>query len=110
MTWITKAQSKAKNVLLALIGLGWGGCFPLAQLRVAELYPGPGLARVLGVFVMCEAFGSASGPWLTGVLFDRFGSYHWPLIVNVVSLLGAGLALMFSSVGRGSAGVLMRQT
>lgn len=74
--------STAYSPAIALIGLGWGGCFPLAQLRIADQYPGPGLARVLGVFVLCDGVGAAVGAWLPGYLFDRLGSYGVPLWIN----------------------------
>lgn len=80
--------SSAYSPAIALIGLGWGGCFPLAQLRIADQYPGPGLARVLGVFVLCDGVGAALGAWLPGFLFDGLGSYRVALMLN-----GAFLAI-----------------
>lgn len=67
---------------LAFVGLGWGGCFPLAQLKIAEFYPGPTLAQVLGMFVVFESFGSAAGAWLTAILYDMWGNYSVPFAVN----------------------------
>jgi len=76
---------------LALCGLGWGGCFPLAQLKIAAVYPGPALAQVLGLFVVFESFGSALGAWLTAVLYDGLGGYSVPFLINCV-LLAVGIA------------------
>ena len=76
---------------IALIGLGWGGCFPVTQLWIAASFPGPNLSRVLGLFILLETVGSAAGAWLTGLMFDSTGSYALPLAVN------AGL-LAFSCV------------
>ena len=78
---------------IALCGFGWGGCLPLSNLRIADAYAGRGLARVLGVFVLCESIGSSAGAWLTGVMFDRWSGYQGPLIVNLVLLLAAAAAL-----------------
>ncbi|WP_404478165.1 CynX/NimT family MFS transporter [Novosphingobium sp. BL-52-GroH] len=75
---------------LFLSGLGWGGCFPLAQLKIGEIFPGDALTRVLGAFVVFESIGSAAGAWLTAVMYDASGSYTLPFTVNVV-LLVAGL-------------------
>jgi cyanate permease len=80
---------------LAFLGLGWGGCFPLAQLKIGVVYPGPALAQVLGLFVVFESFGSAAGAWLTAVMYDALGGYGVPFALNVV-LLTAGIA---ASVG-----------
>jgi MFS family permease len=76
---------------LALVGLGWGGCFPLAQLKIAVVYPGPALAQVLGLFVVFESFGSALGAWFTAVIYDALGGYGVPFVLNCV-LLAAGIA------------------
>jgi predicted MFS family arabinose efflux permease len=73
---------------LALVGLGWGGCFPLAQLKIGQVYPGPALTQVLGLFVFCESFGSAAGAWFTALMFDRFGGYAVPFMLNCVLLVG----------------------
>lgn len=91
-TLLWAGPGAAFSVAVALIGFGWGGCLPLSNLRIAEIYPGAGLARVLGVFVMCESFGSAAGAWLTGVMFNSWGSYNGPLAINLALLIGAGVA------------------
>jgi cyanate permease len=76
---------------LALVGLGWGGCFPLAQLKIAVVYPGRALAQVLGLFVVFESFGSALGAWLTAVMFDALDGYGVPFALNC-ALLAIGIA------------------
>jgi MFS family permease len=86
----------AHGPAIALIGLGWGGCFPLTQLWIAARFPGPNLARVLGIFILLETFGSAAGAWLTGVMFDRTGSYALPLAVNA-ALLAFSCAISLAS-------------
>ena len=86
----------AHGPAIALIGLGWGGCFPLTQLWIAARFPGPNLARVLGIFILLETFGSAAGAWLTGVMFDRTGSYALPLAVNA-ALLAFSFAMSVAS-------------
>lgn len=82
---------------LALIGLGWGGCFPLAQLKIAAVYPGPALAQVLGLFVVFESFGSALGAWLTAVMYDGLGSYTVPFVINCLLLAGGIAASVFEA-------------
>jgi len=79
LLWLAPLQ--AHTPAIALIGLGWGGCFPLTQLRIASVFPGPNLPRVLGLFIIIESIGSATGAWLTGALFDLNGSYRWALAV-----------------------------
>ena len=73
---------------LALLGYGWGGCFSLTQMMIADRFAGPNLSRLMGWFILFEGFSSGSGSWLTGVLFDRSGSYWVPFT------LCAGLVTM----------------
>lgn len=77
---------------LSLVGLGWGGCFPLAQLKIAEAYPGPALAQVLGLFVVFESLGAAGGIWLTALIYDVTGGYSVPFAINTVLLIGGLVA------------------
>jgi MFS family permease len=83
-------------IAVALIGLGWGGCFPLAQLRIAAAFPGPNLARILGLFVLIESIGSALGAWLTAILYDASGGYNLPLAVNA-GLIAIAWLISFAS-------------
>lgn len=89
------APRSASLPALAAMGLGWGGCFPLAQLKIGEIFPGDALARVLGAFVVFESIGSAAGAWLTALMYDASGSYTLPFTVNVAFLL-AGFAASIS--------------
>lgn len=73
---------------IAMVGLGWGGGFPLAQLQIATVFPGPSLARVLGAFVVLESLGAAAGATGSAVLADRFG-YDMALGLNAFLLLAA---------------------
>jgi MFS family permease len=88
------AALPAHSLAIAMIGLGWGGCFPLAQLRIASVFDGPNLPRILGIFVVLESIGSAVGAWLTGALFDFSGSYVLPLALNAGLLAFAWLVAL----------------
>ena len=53
------------------------------------------LGQVIGIFAAIGSFGSAAGPWLMGVIFDTFGSYHYAFILfTILPVLGATLAWM----------------
>lgn len=86
----------AHGPAIALIGLGWGGCFPLVQLWIATVFPGPNLSRVLGLFILLETCGSAAGAWFTGLMFDATGSYALPLAINACLLAMACVATFVS--------------
>ena len=66
---------------LVCLGFGWGGCFSLTQVMLAEEVSGRMLGRLTGWFIAFEGIGSGSGSWLTGVMYDRFGSYRVPFLV-----------------------------
>ncbi|MEX1147060.1 MAG: MFS transporter [Sphingomonadales bacterium] len=79
---------------LALLGLGWAGCFVLTQVVIAEYFAGPNLGKMVGVFIVFEAVSSGSGVWLAGFMHDVFGSYHEAFVLNcamIVMALGAGI-------------------
>lgn len=61
---------------LGLLGFGWAGCYVLTQVVIADYFAGPRLGQRAGLFMVFEAFASGSGVWITGTLFDRFGSYR----------------------------------
>ena len=51
------------------------------------------LGQVIGIFAAIGSFGSAAGPWLMGVIFDTFGSYHYAFILfTILPVIGATLA------------------
>lgn len=86
---------------LACLGFGWGGCFALAQVMVAEQFSGAMLGRLTGWFIAFEGVGAGSGSWLTGVMFDRFQSYAVPFNVCIFLIVVSVVATIV--LGRGGA-------
>lgn len=81
-------------ISLALIGLGWAGCFVLTQVVIGEYFAGPNLSKMVGGFIVFEAISSGSGVWIAGFFHDLFGSYHEAFILNctlIVMAVGAGI-------------------
>ena len=62
-------------------GLGWGGIYTLLQLLTMDAFGLKAAGRVLGTRTVIDAFGGGLGPWVTGWLFDRTGSYQVPFLV-----------------------------
>ena len=60
---------------VVLVGLGWGGLYTLLQLLCVESFGLKAVGAVLGTISIVDAIGGGLGIWLTGVLFDRTGSY-----------------------------------
>ncbi len=66
---------------LVLFGLGWGGLYTLLQVLAGDLFGVRDLGKILGTITILDSFGGGMGPFLTGVMFDRFQSYTIPFAV-----------------------------
>lgn len=60
---------------VACFGLGWGGNYTLLQAITADAFGTRSLGKVMGAITVLDAGGGAIGPWITGMLYDSFGSY-----------------------------------
>jgi len=61
---------------IGLFGLGWGGLYTLLQLQAINSFGLSAAGTILGTITVLDALGGGLGIWLTGVMFDRFGSYQ----------------------------------
>jgi MFS family permease len=61
---------------IGLFGLGWGGLYTLLQLQAINSFGLTSAGTILGTITVLDAIGGGLGIWLTGVMFDRFGSYQ----------------------------------
>lgn len=75
-----------------LFGLGWGGLYTLLQLLAVGCFGLRAAGKVLGTITVMDAIGGGLGAWLTGLLYDRTGSYQVPFTVLAVLVLLALLA------------------
>jgi MFS family permease len=78
-----------------LFGLGLGGGAVLVPLLVGECFGLRAFGKVLGVVTISATLGAATGPVLTGHIFDVMGSYHLAFILHVVSFAAAAVAILF---------------
>ena len=77
---------------IVLFGLGWGGLYTLLQLLTVESFGLADSGKILGTITTLDAIGGGLGIWLTGVLFDRTGSYQAPFTLLAVLIFLALLA------------------
>jgi len=63
-------------VISALFGLFQGGIVPSYAFIVREYFPPSEVGTRLGVVLMMTLFGMAFGGWMSGAIFDHFGSYQ----------------------------------
>jgi MFS family permease len=81
-------------VISALFGLFQGGIVPSYAFIVREFFPPAEVGTRLGVVLMMTLFGMAFGGWMSGAVFDLFGSYQaaflnglaWNLLNLVIAI------------------------
>ena len=70
---------------LAFFGLGWGGLYTMLQVLTVEQFGLRAAGKILGTITVLDAIGGGLGPWITGVLFDKYGNYD--IAFSVVAVL-----------------------
>ena len=78
-----------------LFGLGLGGGAVVVPLLIGEYFGLRAFGKILGVITISATLGAATGPVLTGRIFDVMGSYDLAFILHIVSFTAAGLAICF---------------
>jgi MFS family permease len=63
-------------VISALFGLFQGGIVPSYAFVIREYFPASEVGTRLGLVLMMTLFGMALGGWMSGAIFDLFGSYQ----------------------------------
>jgi MFS family permease len=63
-------------VISALFGLFQGGIVPSYAFVIREYFPASEVGTRLGLVLMMTLFGMALGGWMSGAIFDLYGSYH----------------------------------
>jgi sugar phosphate permease len=89
------------------IGLGWGGAFTLYNMLAVSNFGLREIGRINGVVNLCESLGTGLGSWMTGYLFDLYGSYQvafGALAVMVCASLAIGALVRNELALAGSAG------
>lgn len=71
-----------------LFGFGWGGIYTLLQILCMSSFGLKAGGKILGTITVLDALGGGLGIWLTGLLYDRTGSYALPfgLVAGMVTL------------------------
>lgn len=83
------ARPGAAWLFAAVFGFGLGADYMLIPLMAAQAFGPNSLARTMGIILPADSIGQTCFPFLLGVLHDRFGNYHYGLML-VVSLALAG--------------------
>jgi MFS family permease len=85
--------------IAAAFGVGYSGLVPANALTVRELFPASEAHWRLPTLLFCSAAGMATGGWLGGILYDRFG-YYGPAFATAVAVNILNLAIISTLVWR----------
>jgi MFS family permease len=81
-------------LISALFGLFQGGIVPAYAIIVREFFPSKEAGTRISMVLTATMFGMALGGWMSGVIFDWFGSYRAAFINGVAwNLLNVAIAL-----------------
>lgn len=73
-----------------LHGSAWGARGPLMQALRADYFGRGSFGTIMGFSSMITMFGTVTGPWVVGWLYDRSGSYSFGFtLIAVLSVLGS---------------------
>ena len=81
--------------LAALVyGFGYGSLAPMIPLLIASRFGRNVLGSIYGLLTFFIGMGGAIGPVLGGVIYDKFGSYHYLWMMNMVVLSVIAIAIL----------------
>jgi MFS family permease len=72
-----------------IYGLGFGARGPLTSSLAIDLFHGKHYGAILGFLEIGSGLGGTIGPWFSGFLFDRTGSYTVSFSISMAVLLVA---------------------
>lgn len=75
-------------VYAVFFGLGYGARGPIISAIAADLFAGRQFGTIFGLISIGHGIGGALGPWMGGVVYDRFGHYHLAFVFALLALFG----------------------
>jgi MFS family permease len=95
---LLKSMDDTPNLLLVsgfvlLWGMGYLAISPLYAATAADLFQGKHLGKILGTLDQGFGLGAASGPYLAGLIFDRYGSYDLMISMMMGGAILTGITL-----------------
>jgi MFS family permease len=85
--------------IAAAFGVGYSGLVPANALTVRELFPADQAHWRIPTLLFCSAAGMATGGWLAGALYDRFG-YYGPAFATAVAVNLLNLTVITTLIWR----------
>lgn len=97
-------QSGPSEVLLYVMVLSQGLLgYALTSVMgaiVVEIFEGPHFGSIFGLVMVALLAGGAAGPWLTGFIYDRTGSYEIAFILAIALCAVGAFAIWRASPGK----------
>ena len=72
---------------IVIYGLGFGARGPVTSSLVIDLFHGKQYGAILGFLEIGSGLGGTIGPWCSGLLFDRTGSYAVSFSISMAVLV-----------------------
>ncbi|MBK6596558.1 MAG: MFS transporter [Proteobacteria bacterium] len=83
---------------IGITGCGWGGLFTLYNMLTVNNFGLREIGRINGTVSLLESLGGGLGIWLTGKLYDVYGSYEVPFdVIAGAVFLGFVVGLFIKS-------------
>ena len=97
---LINVQSALDLYAAALVyGFGYGSLAPMIPLLIADRFGRHVLGSIYGLLTFFIGVGGAIGPVLGGLVYDKFGSYHYLWLMNIMVL--SVIALIFLTLKKG---------
>jgi len=80
------------TMVIAQGALGYGLTSVLAAI-VVEVFQGKHYGTIFGTLMLAAITGGALGPWVTGALFDAYGSYTLAFLIGIAISVVSALAI-----------------
>lgn len=71
-------------IAIAIVGFTWGGFYTLFQLNAIECFGLKASGKLLGTITVLDAFGGGLGIFVTGKIYDIYGSYQNAFLIFIV--------------------------
>jgi MFS family permease len=98
---LLNVQGPLTLYLAALVyGFGYGSLAPMIPLLVADRFGRNVLGSIYGLLTFFIGTGGAIGPVLGGLIYDKFGSYHYLWMINMVVLVCIAVAILTLKKGK----------
>lgn len=86
-------------IVSLIFGLSQGGIVPAYAIIVREYLPAREAGARVGFVIMATILGMALGGWLSGLIYDLTGSYHWAF-VNGIAFNALNVAILLLIISR----------